>query len=332
MMSVDTFTLSGKEASVILRLFEWDDACREALKQSAYDAIEPKSALGSFEPLADFSGHVHWLYYPDVESSAGLETLIAVRRITFGDELPQPEFDLRKLPQLRVLEFRGAVPDARHLNHPRLRYLEVEDLKAANLAFLAEAKELGAMSLRRCALTSLKGCEALGGLRELRLLGAKKLEDISGVGAASEIEILEIAGAKSLRDMSAIHSLGKLRYLFVEAEESSQAGLAWLANLPHLECAGLWLETTEVDWSVLARHPRLYDIVFFAHAGFELPDDEALLSVLQAHGKRVLKVTRFPKARRPGIRIEFDPPADLAAPKPLHAYQTNLLTPPASLV
>jgi len=330
-MSVDTFTLSGPDAAIILRVFEWDDASREALAQAAYDAVEPKSGLGSFEPLAKFADRVHWLYYPDVESSSGLEKLKAVRRITFGDELPQPRFDLRKLPELRVLEFRGAVPDARHLNHPRLRYLQAEALKAADLAFLADAKELQALGLRRCGLTSLKGCEALANLKELRLLGAKKLENISSISAANGLEILEIEGARSLRDTSSLHALGKLRYLFVEAEESSQAGLGWLADMPHLECAGLWLETATVEWSVLAGHPRLYDIVFFAHAGFDLPPDEMLLPALQAHGKRVLKVTRFPKARRPGIRIEFAPPADLADPKPLHAYQTNLLMPPAAL-
>jgi hypothetical protein len=235
------------------------------------------------------------------------------------------------LPELRVLEFRGAVPDVRHLNHPHLRYLQAEALKAADLAFLADAKELQALGLRRCGLTSLKGCEALASLKELRLLGAKKLEDISSISAANGLEILEIEGARSLRDTSSLHALGKLRYLFVEAEESSQAGLGWLADMPHLECAGLWLETATVDWSVLAGHPRLYDIVFFADAGFDLPPDEMLLPALQAHGKRVLKVTRFPKARRPGIRVEFAPPADLADPKPLHAYQTNLLMPPAAL-
>jgi hypothetical protein len=239
-MSVDTFTLSGPDAAVILRVFEWDDASREALAQAAYDAVEPKSGLGSFEPLAKFADRVHWLYYPDVESSSGLEKLTAVRRITFGGELPQPRFDLRKLPELRVLEFRGAVPDVRHLNHPHLRYLQAEALKAADLAFLADAKELQALGLRRCGLTSLKGCEALASLKELRLLGAKKLEDISSISAANGLEILEIEGARSLRDTNSLHALRKLRYLFVEAEESSQAGLGWLADMPHLECAGLW--------------------------------------------------------------------------------------------
>ncbi|SFG91041.1 hypothetical protein SAMN05518865_12263 [Duganella sp. CF458] len=328
-MSAEICELNGQPRAAILRLFDWDDASREAVAQWKYDGVEPKSALGSFEPLAEFADRVRWLYYPDVGSSAGLEKLKAVRRITFGDELPQPAFDLRQLPGLEVVQCEDASGlDKRHLNHPRLRYLDLEGLKAADLAFLSEARALAAMRLRRCALTGLKGSGTLNGLKELRLLGAKKLEDVSGLGEAGNLEIVEIGEAKKLRDINAIHSLGKLRYLFVEADQASQADLSWIGTMPRLECAGLWLETRQVDWTILAQHPRLYDIMLGTHAGFELPDDDTLVPLLQSHGRRVLKVTRFPKALRPSIRIEFVPPADLVDAKPLHVYQTRLLANP----
>jgi hypothetical protein len=326
-MSAEIYVLNGQPGSAILQLFAWDDASRQAVAQWHYDAIEPKSALGSFEPLLEYADRVRWLYYPDVESSAGLEQLTAVRRITFGDELPKPKFDLRRLPELRVVQCPDASGlDARCLNHPKMRYLDLEGLKAADLAFLSDAKELSAMRLRRCALTSLRGCGALEALKELRLLGAKKLEDISDVAAAKQLEILEIDEAKKLRHTHAIQALTKLRYLFVDAETATQTDLAWMSSMPGLECAGMWMGTEKVDWTVIANHPRLYDVVFFAHAGFELPSDESLLPVLQAAGKRVLKLTRFPQAARPGIRIEFQPPSDLVDPKPLPSYQTKLLT------
>ncbi|KQV54557.1 MULTISPECIES: hypothetical protein [unclassified Duganella] len=328
-MSAEMCELNGQPGRVILRLFDWDDASRQAVAQWKYDGVEPKSALGSFEPLADFADRVHWLYYPDVDSSAGLERLTAVRRITFGDELPQPKFDLRQLPALEVVQCEDASGlDKRHLNHPRLRYLDLEGLKVSDLTFLSEAQDLEAMRLRRCVLTGLKGSKALNGLRELRLLGAKKLEDVSEIGQARNLEILEIDEAKKLRDISAVHSLEKLRYLFIEAEQATQTDLAWIANMPLLECAGLWLETRQIDFAILAKSPRLYDILLETHAGFDLPDDAALVPVLQSHGKRVLKVTRFPKALRPSIRIEFSPPCDLADAKPLQAYQTKLLANP----
>jgi len=328
-MSAEICELNGQPGRTILRLFDWDDASRQAVAQWKYDGVEPKSALGSFEPLAEFAGLVRWLYYPEVESSAGLEKLKGVRRITFGDELPQPKFDLRQLPALEVVQCDDASGlDKRHLNHPNLRYLDLEGLKAADLTFLSEAKNLAAMRLRRCALTGLKGSKALGGLKEMRLLGAKKLEDVSDIGEARNLEILEIGEAKKLREIGAVHALDKLRYLFVEADEATQADLAWIAGMPRLECAGLWLETRQIEFSILAKHPRLYDIVLGTHASFELPDDAALIPVLQAHGKRVLKVTRFPQALRPSIRIEFAPPADVADAKPLQAYQTKLLANP----
>jgi hypothetical protein len=327
-MSAEIYVLNGQPAA-ILRLFAWDDVSRQAVAQWTYDAIEPKSALGSFEPLLEFADRVRWLYYPDVESSAGLEQLTAVRRITFGDELPKPKFDLRRLPELRVVQCPDASSlEARCLNHPKLRYLDLESLKASDLAFLSEASELSALRLRRCALTSLRGCEKLGALRELRLLGAKKLEDISDIGAAQQLEILEIDEAKKLRDIGPLQSLTNLRYLFVEAEQAMQPDLVWFSNMPGLECAGLWVGTEQVDWSVLAHHPRLYDVVFFTREGYELPSDETLVPALQSAGKRVLTVTRFRQTARPGIRIEFEPPRDLAEPKPLSAYQNKLLASP----
>ena len=328
-MSAEICELNGQAGRTILRLYDWDDDSRRAVAQWKFHGVEPKTALGSFEPLAEFADRVHWLYYPEVESSAGLEKLKAVRRISFGDVLPQPKFDLRQLPALEVLQCQDASTlDKRHLNHPRLRYLDLEGLKAVDLTFLSEAQELAAMRLRRCALTSLKGSDALDKLQELRLLGAKKLEDVSDIGGARNLDILEIGEAKKLRDISAVHTLDKLRYLFIEADEATQSDLAWIANMPRLECAGLWLETRLADFALIAKHPRLYDIMFGTHAGFELPDDAVLIPLLQAHGKRVLKITRFPKALRPSIRIEFAPPSDLADAKPLPAYQTKLLADP----
>lgn len=197
-MSAEICELNGQPGRAILRLFDWDDASRQAIAQWKYDGVEPKSALGSFEPLAEFADLVHWLYYPDVESSAGLEKLKAVRRITFGGELPLPKFDLRQLPVLEVVQCDDASGlDKRHLNHPQLRYLDLEGLKAADLTFLSETKDLAAMRLRRCSLTGLKGSKALNGLKELRLLGAKKLEDVSDIGEARNLEILKLARRRS---------------------------------------------------------------------------------------------------------------------------------------
>lgn len=45
-MSVDTFTLSGLEAAVILRVFDWYDASREALAQAAQtNPLTPLASL-----------------------------------------------------------------------------------------------------------------------------------------------------------------------------------------------------------------------------------------------------------------------------------------------
>jgi len=325
-MNAEIYKLSDPAGSVILRLFGWDEAARDAVANWQFDGVNLTGDMGSFEPLTGHAERVRWLYIPSVESSAGLAELQAIRRITFSGELPKPRFDLRVLPQLQVLECDVASGlDARTLNHPQLRYLDLEGLKAVDLRFLSDARDLEAMRLRCCGLRSLDGLEVLSSLTELRLLGAKKLEDVSALRQARQLEILEIDAAKKLTDVSAIAELPNLRYLFIDAEHATQSDWTWLSNCKKLECAGLWLKTEKVDWSIVASMPRLYDIVLFTHAGFELPPDEELIPVLQTAGKQVLNLTRFPKAFMPGIRIEFRPPDDLSDPKPLFVYQTNLL-------
>jgi hypothetical protein len=301
--------------------------CREiehALKTVAFDGLEVCRGRGSFEGLAPFADKIRWLHGPTVESTAGLEKLVHVERITYIGTMHEPPFDYRRLPRLKSLTGNGVDITPEYLNHPAIERLDVEELEVKDLKFLSDAKRLRALRLAASPIATLAGAENLPELRELRLIVAHSLRDVSALRGAPHLEALELDEAHQLVDVSAVHGVTGLRWLFIESDNGTQSDLSWIGTMPRLECAGLWLETKSVDWDVLARHPRIYDIVFYTTRGFSAPSDAELTARLSAGGRSVKSLARFPKARFPGFRVEFAPPLDVKQAKPHYAYQNHL--------
>ena len=311
----------GSGARILRIDSAWSKEVERALETVPFDGLEVGSGLESYERLASFAEKIRWLHCPSVKSPAGLEKLENLERITYPGTAHKRAFDYRRLPKLKSLTCDFDLKPE-YLNHPSLERLDVEGLKVKDLKFLSGAKRLRALRLSDSPLQSLDGLESLPELHELRVILGHKLGDVSALRRAEQLEALELDEARKLTDISAVHGLTNLRWLFVDAAKAKQRDLAWLARMPRLECAGLWLETKNVDWGVLARHPRLYDIVFYTTPGIK--DEELRVRTQLAAGGRQLKtLTRFPRAALPGFRVEFVA-RDVVDPKPHWAYQNNL--------
>ena len=302
----------------------WSGEVERALQSASFDGLKVGRGLKSFERLAPFAQKIRWLHSPSVKSSAGLEKLEYVEKITYIGSMHEPPFDFRRLPRLKTLVSNGVDITPEYLNHPGIERLDIEELEVKDLKFLSAAKRLRALRLSDSPIETLDGVGNLPELRELRLIVAHSLRDVSTVSRATRLEALEFDEARKLLDVAAVHGLTGLRWLFIEADKGAQNDLSWIRNMPRLECAGLWLETKSVDWDILARHPRIYDIVFYTTRGFAAGTDEELTARLSAGGRSVKSLRRFPKARFPGFQVEFTPPLDVKQAKPHYAYQNHL--------
>jgi hypothetical protein len=272
-----------------------------------------------------YAQKVRWLHAPSVGLSQGMEKLEFLERLTQFGSLPEPLFDYRRLPRLRqfACDIAALLPRD-YLNHPNIEALDLEGLKSADLSFLSDAKRLRALRLVGGSLKRADGLADYAELRELRLLLTRGLTDISALAGAVNLDTLELEGTPKVADISPIHRLSQLRRLFIHTRNAKQDDLAWLANMPRLECAMIMVQTATIDWDIFARLPRLYDIAFYAHEGYVAEPDEVLTARLSAHGKQVREIKRFPKDRFPGFVIRFAPPADIARPMPAHVYKNHL--------
>ena len=303
----------------------WSAEMEAAIRSAAFDGLIVASEMMSFDGFGAVADKIRWLHSPDVDSWQGLEKLTNLERITYLQNIPQPSFDLRKLPHLRLLESRsGALLAPTFLNHASLEVLNLDELNVKDMAFLCEERHLRALQLRGSPLKSLAGLERCTALSELHIAGSRALKDIAALAHLPELEILELAGTKNLPDISAIFELKKLRSLIVESSVAKPVDLEWLRAMKHLECAAIWVETAAIDWTVFAELPRLYDIAFYATNECKTGSDDEIIAVLQSAGRRVKTFTRYPKGKFQQFRIEFVPPADLVNPMPFYWYQNAI--------
>lgn len=326
-MTAELHTLSDAARTRVLRIDSFDETTAASLRAGGFDAVELASDLPDFEPLVPHADAVRWLRASAPPSTRGLERLQQLERITYVGSQAGPKFDFRQLPRLKTLECDAAdLMSAKFLNHPMLERLDLNGAAVQDFTVLDRAASLRALRLARSKTRSLQGIEKLPQLRELRLLGARTLADISALAGAPQLEALEIMDAVKLADVSALRGLHRLRWLFVEAREAQQPDIGWLAGAPALECAGLWVATRSVDWSVVAAHPRLYDLSLHGSETAPFADsDESLLGQLGAHGRQVRRITRYPRSKVPAIRVELVPPPDIADAKPFTSLQGQLL-------
>lgn len=303
----------------------WSAEAGAAIAEKKFDALEYRGQ--DFLPLAPHAEHIKWLWGLRSGSSAGLEALPYLERIDAHDDRPEPAFDWRCLPRLR--SFSSWTADTikpETLNHPALELLDVNGLKVKHLGFLSAAAKLRALRFVQMPVQSLAGLDATPELRELRLLHCASLKDIADLRHARKLEILELGKTPKIADVSAIYGLHHLRLLYVDGRKARQPDYRWLLDMPKLECAGLYIETETVDWDIFARLPRLYDVSFYSNHDFVAESDEDIIARLQAHGKTVKSLQRFPKDRFPAFNIKFQPPTDIARPLPQHAYTINLIS------
>lgn len=320
-------TWAYSDGSLMLRIDgEMSPEIENVLTMIPFDGLDVGEGVGSFECLVPFSQKIKWLHAPAVASSLGLDKLQFIERIIYISHVPVPPVDYSLLPRLKSLRCNIAelIP-AKYLNHPHVERMDIEGIKATDMKFLSDAKNLGALRIVKSPIKSLDGIDNLSNLRELRLILIRALNDISRLSNLTQLEILEFDKTPNVIDISPVYELRNLRYLFIDASKAKQNNLNWIRNMPSLECAGIWVETEVIDWNVFAEHPRLYDIIFYTTKNFVAESDEEIIAVLTASGRHVNKLTRFPKAAFPAFRIEFVPPQDIVNPKPQHTYQNHLL-------
>lgn len=323
-MEVDTWKYRSGET--VLRVDGgWSGRMEQAMRGASFDGLEVCAGMGSFQGLGALAERIRWLHAPAVESSEGLELLAQVERITWLRDVPQPAFDFRKLSKLRQLESdSGALLHAPFLNHPALEVLSLEGLAAKDMTFLSDARQLRALQLKGSPLKTLAGLEQCAKLTELHVARSRALTELSAIAGLSELEIVEFEGTPNIADLSPIYGLKKLHCLLVDSNKAKPRDLEWLRGMVQLECAGIWVESAGVDWRVFAEHPRLYDVSFSTSKDFEAGTDADILAQLQAAGRTVTKLTRYPKDKFPGFRIEFVPPADIQKPMPFTWYQNTV--------
>lgn len=325
-MRAKLHTLSNAARTRVLRIDAFDDSAAALLRAGGFDAVELASDLPDFEALVPHADAVRWLWASAPASTRGLERLQQLERITYTGSQAGPKFDFRQLPRLKTLECDAAdAMSAKFLNHPALERLDLNGAAVPDFTVLDRAESLRAVRLSRSKTRSLRGIGKMPQLRELRLLGARTLTDISALESAPQLEALEIMDAVKLADVSALRTLHRLRWLFIEARTAVQPDIGWLAEAPALECAGLWVATQRVDWPVVAAHPRLYDLSLHGSPTAAFADsDETLPGQLTACGRQVRRITRYPRSPVPAIRVEMVPPPDIADAKPFTSLQGRL--------
>jgi len=95
--------------------------------------------------------------------------------------------------------------------------------------------------------------------------------------------------------------------------------------MPKLECASIFVETKIIDWSIFAKHPRLYDVSFYSNHDFLCEPQEDIIKKLSAHGKQIKSFKKFTKSKFPSFSIEFIPELDIQNPAPQHSFRNQLL-------
>ena len=304
----------------------WSKDVENALEEIDFDRLEIGAGLiGGFSKFQKFSKKIRWLWNSAVRESVGLEKLTEIRRIDSFDVVPEPPFDYRLLPKLKCFSCTNAkkIP-AKYLNTPSLECLDVEYLKIVDLSCFFQTKALRALRLSNTTLRSIQGVEHLSSLHELRLLKCRSLKDITHLRFVDNLEILELEGTHSIVNVEPIYGLKKLKKLFIDSRNARQVNFDWLESVPELECASILIETDNVDWTVFAKHPRLYDICFFANKGFVYESSEDVIKKLSSYGKCVKSFKQFPKSEFPAFAIEFVPDLNIKNPAPQYFFRNKL--------
>jgi hypothetical protein len=325
MHSIEKTVLPGGLTSLRVRGC-WSKEIESAIEQINFDRLEIGAGLiGGFSNFQQFSKKIRWLWNSAIRESIGLENLTEIRRIDCFDVVPEPPFDYRLLPKLKYFSCNNAekIP-AKYLNIPSLECLDVEYLKVTDLSCFFQAKALRALRLSNAALRSAQGIENLSSLCELRLLKCRSLKDITHLRFVDNLEILELEGVPNISSVEPIYGLKKLKKLFVDSRNAKQVNFDWLENIPELECASILIETDNIDWTVFAKHPRLYDVCFFAKKGFVCESSEVVIKKLSSYGKCVKSFKQFPKSEFPAFSIEFFPDSNIKNPAPQYFFRNKL--------
>jgi hypothetical protein len=326
-LSSEIRILQNRDRSRLLRLEALDEVALNALAAGDFDGVEVTADFGGFEPLAPWQSNIRWLFAPQPTSADGLALLESLERISFVGSQLGYDFDYRRLPRLRVLECGSAAKiPAKYLDHPHLEVLDIAGGNLKDFSALPHATALRAVLLEGCKTKSLAGIGALTPLRELRLLDARSLVDLSEMAALQALEVLVITAAVKLLDTSAIQQLPRLRCLHVEAKTASVADLGFVAAMPGLEILNLWAPVERIDWPALASHPNLCQIGLQLAPGQQFDADDVIRDRFAAAARTVRTLTKFSGAS-PQIKLELDPPAGRHPGPALGNNLRRMLTP-----
>lgn len=331
-MTAELDVLADAARTRILRIEQFDEQADGLLRAGGFDAVELRSGCADFRGLAPHAAAIRWLRCCEPQGLDGLELLTEVRRVTFTGSQAAWGFDYRRLARLRQLDADEAGDlQAEWLGHPQLQRLDLAGGRIKDLTPLAPARSLAAARFLGCKMRSTNGVQGLTALRELRLLEARTLVDLSGLDQCSELQVLEISEAVKLAELQPIVALRKLRWLFVDARAAQWPSLDWVAQMPSIECLALWSPIQRVDLGLIAAHPRLYDVLLQVPAAAALPTDEDIRAAFAGASRTVKQVHRYPKAKVPTFRLELSPPAGLAHVQPLPTHQQRLAWPHVAL-
>jgi hypothetical protein len=314
------------DGSTILRIEgPWDKSIANAIETLQFDGLQVDESIGSYEHLIPFASKIKWLFGPSLINAGGLSKLTCIEKVTLlgGVNL---DFDYRVLPQLKSLHISRVMTPfpVQYLNNPSLERLAIEGLKVKDLRFLGDCAKLRALKLTSSPIQSMAGIENLLDLRELKILQNRSLADISHLSNGLQIESLEIEDTAKVLDISPLYGLVNLRWLYINSKKANQRDLSWLSKMPQLECAEVMIETAEIDLNVFAEHPLLYDIAFYSNRNFVIGSDDEIATTLSRCGRKVKKISRYPKDLFPAFAFEFQPAEKIVKPMPRHVYKTNL--------
>lgn len=241
------------------------------------------------------------------ERSEGLVGLTSLVDLSVDEPL-RPPVDFGHFPTLRRLK---VVWDKRNsdsaFGHRALQSLSLERCQLPNLKNVSVGDQVVDLTLIQGALQSLDGLGGFRSLRSIRLVGLRKLEDISAIAQCHSMRSVVIESCPLLSNMEPLTNLSQIEQLSVDRTKYARfKDWNWVESAPRLTSlvAGCGAESN--DLAAFFKNTSLRSFAVNTKAGVTISEGD--ISALAATYGRVLgKVTCFnSKAMGAVVSAEFE--------------------------
>lgn len=292
----------------------WSTTLRNELRRREFDYLSINSGdWADFAFLEEFApGIERLLVLTNAASYRGLGCLTNLKELLL-DGVGSAPFDIDKLRKLKSAKLYWSEHYAGKLFRlPDLTELSLTKFGDTDCRQLSVASSLTSLELIQGNVEDLSGLEALHALRKLHLVSVARL---SRLGAISELPLLSdvrVSGAKRLEDISELFRARAIRTLWIEKTSVQSSDLAWLDRLPTIESVVFGIPVGSPDWPSVFGHPTLRRISFAYDPSVKL-DAQRLRASAAEFNKRVVKAAKGKLSGLPALVLEIEPQLSRAA-------------------